>query len=367
MRFLFVTLLCTGVLAAQRTWIVDAAGGAGVHFTDLPPAVAAAADGDTILVRPAVTTYRAPIVTKGLSIVATGLPVMLAGAPLIVRAIAAGRHCTVAGLWLDPLSSWVGIEACVGAVTLRSVSAGPTAGIPMQILHARSVILEACQVESARGAALTVNASAVYCVDCIIRGLDVWQPAVGAVLGVLAADSRLVLAHTAVFGGRLLSTPSQQQPALLAQAGLTVVAGRSTLVGGGPIAVSTLHGTDLILDPRTAVVGSIGAGVRVTAAQLPALSVQPRLSLRYDGVQGDLTAFFVSLSTTPRLGPFGDQWLDLSSALLVEVGVVDSVGGERVIGAASLFSLPGANLTAQVLTLRGGGLLWSTPLRVVTP
>jgi hypothetical protein len=33
------------------TWIVDQANGAGAHFTDIPPAVAAAADGDTILIR----------------------------------------------------------------------------------------------------------------------------------------------------------------------------------------------------------------------------------------------------------------------------------------------------------------------------
>ena len=37
--------------AAQRTWLVDSSGGPGVDFTDLPPAVAAASPGDTILLR----------------------------------------------------------------------------------------------------------------------------------------------------------------------------------------------------------------------------------------------------------------------------------------------------------------------------
>jgi len=37
-------------LAAQTTWIVNAGGGPGVNFTDLPAAVAAASDGDTIIV-----------------------------------------------------------------------------------------------------------------------------------------------------------------------------------------------------------------------------------------------------------------------------------------------------------------------------
>lgn len=367
MRVLFVTLLCTGLLTAQRTWIVDAAGGAGVHFTDLPPAVAAAADGDTILVRPAVVSYRATTVTKGLKLVATGLPVMLDGAPLLVRGIGVGRQCTVAGFWLDPVTSWVGVEACAGVVTLRSLSAGPAAGITMQIRNARSVIVEACQVEGERGAALTVNASSLYCVDCIIRGRDVWPPATGATLGILAADSRLVLAHTAVFGGRVLSTPSYQQPALLAYSGVSVVTGRSTLVGGGPVAVATPYGTDLALDPQTAVVGSIGALVRVVGAQLPALSVRSDRSIRHDGLPGDVAAFFVSLQGAPQLTPFGEQWLDLASAVLVDVGPVGAVFGERTIAAGPLFNLVGANLTAQSLTLRNGGLLWSTPLRVVTP
>ncbi len=44
-----LTALALGLL--PMTWIVDAAAGPGSHFTDLPAAIAAAADGDTILVR----------------------------------------------------------------------------------------------------------------------------------------------------------------------------------------------------------------------------------------------------------------------------------------------------------------------------
>ena len=44
--------LAAGTAVAQRTvWIVDRAGGPGVHFTDIPPAVAAARPGDRIEVR----------------------------------------------------------------------------------------------------------------------------------------------------------------------------------------------------------------------------------------------------------------------------------------------------------------------------
>ncbi len=44
-------LLSLAMLVLPTIWIVDAANGPGTNFTDLPAAVAAAAHGDTILVR----------------------------------------------------------------------------------------------------------------------------------------------------------------------------------------------------------------------------------------------------------------------------------------------------------------------------
>ena len=67
--------ICVAATApAQTTWIVYAGGGPGVHFLDLPSAVAAAADGDTIIVRAGpFNEGAAPFVTsKGLTIVGEG-------------------------------------------------------------------------------------------------------------------------------------------------------------------------------------------------------------------------------------------------------------------------------------------------------
>lgn len=52
---------------AQRTWIVDAANGAGTDFTDLPAAEAAAVPGDTLLVRSG--TYSPFTTSKGLTVI----------------------------------------------------------------------------------------------------------------------------------------------------------------------------------------------------------------------------------------------------------------------------------------------------------
>ncbi|MFQ5505706.1 MAG: hypothetical protein ACE5F1_13050 [Planctomycetota bacterium] len=54
-RKLASTLMAAGLVAGlasgQKTWIVDKSNGPGTHYTDLPPAVAPAAHGDTIIVR----------------------------------------------------------------------------------------------------------------------------------------------------------------------------------------------------------------------------------------------------------------------------------------------------------------------------
>ncbi len=49
--FLVVTALLAGALSAQKTWVVDANGGPGYDFRDLPGAVVAVANGDTVVVR----------------------------------------------------------------------------------------------------------------------------------------------------------------------------------------------------------------------------------------------------------------------------------------------------------------------------
>ena len=63
-------------VAAQRTWIVDAGNGAGADFTDLPPAFAAVADGDRVLVRSG--SYTAGRLDKAVRLVAdAGAVVMM--------------------------------------------------------------------------------------------------------------------------------------------------------------------------------------------------------------------------------------------------------------------------------------------------
>ena len=106
MRGLFGPMVAALVLAAPATasqlWVVDAAAGPGHDFTQLDVAIAAAGEGDTLLVRSG--TYGDTIVfAKSLNIVAApdawapvGEPPVVRGAS--VRGLAAQQHVLLAGL-----------------------------------------------------------------------------------------------------------------------------------------------------------------------------------------------------------------------------------------------------------------------------
>lgn len=122
--------LC-GSLVAQSTWVVDAAGGPGVHFLDLPSAVAAAADGDTILVHAGPLGQGADAFTtsKGLTIVGVGGDVPLYathGLPFVVQNLLPGRSFRMAGF------------TRVGDGELNFVLQGCGGDVHLENLHARS-------------------------------------------------------------------------------------------------------------------------------------------------------------------------------------------------------------------------------------
>jgi len=140
-------LVLTAALPAQQIWKVNCAGGPGVHFTDLPQAVAAAAPGDTVYVyfqtgsctggRP---WYTAPTIDKPLRIVGFNLPGLPPGSgndpgwallhgELVVRGIATGECVTVSNveIGMAPNTSWpppprgILVEDCDGSVLLEDV------------------------------------------------------------------------------------------------------------------------------------------------------------------------------------------------------------------------------------------------------
>ena len=125
-----LTLLSIALLQSQ-VWIVDDAGGPGVDFTDLPQAVAAASQGDVLILRSG--NYSGVLLDRGITIHADqGATVLVAG--LRIESVAAGEHVHVAGLtvpsflWIADCDGKVWIEDCrfepPGASSSLDVEAG---------------------------------------------------------------------------------------------------------------------------------------------------------------------------------------------------------------------------------------------------
>lgn len=131
--------LCVELLRGQTVWRVNVAGGASVDFTDLPPAVAAAQDGDTILcwqslgqTPPGWRGYTAPTINKSICLIGftTYNPTietskaMLDGV-LRIRNIAHGEVCVVANVSLRTLglTTMQGcvVEDCAGSVVIDGI------------------------------------------------------------------------------------------------------------------------------------------------------------------------------------------------------------------------------------------------------
>ncbi|MHC4944921.1 MAG: hypothetical protein ACYTG7_18050 [Planctomycetota bacterium] len=132
---LAITLLFAGA-GISKTWIVDAAGGPGVDFTDIPPAIAAAEAGDLIIVRTGL--YSAFTLDKGLTMTAdTGAnPQVPTGTPIIEK-IAQNKSATLAGFNMDHLL----IQSCQGAVLVDECICIALEASALQVLNCKQVAL----------------------------------------------------------------------------------------------------------------------------------------------------------------------------------------------------------------------------------
>jgi hypothetical protein len=106
------TLVCTSS-AWATTWIVDDNGGAGVQFTDIPPAIAAAQPGDVLLV--AAGNYSAFILDKGLTIIGYSEPSVQGLAEVV--GVQAGQRAALIGLRPTALH----VDGCAGSVVLQDL------------------------------------------------------------------------------------------------------------------------------------------------------------------------------------------------------------------------------------------------------
>lgn len=125
-------------LLAQRTWTVDRSNGPGTDFTDLPPAVAAAAPGDTILVRAG--AYASTTIRKGVRLLGQG---QVQVANLTLDALPSQQEFVAKGLGVTQLTT----QNCVGRLHIESVQVGPLIAFA-RIRNCRAVTIANCTLRA---------------------------------------------------------------------------------------------------------------------------------------------------------------------------------------------------------------------------
>lgn len=169
LRQALLTLVLAAPLAAQRTWVVEQVAGPGVDFTDIPPAVAAAAAGDRIVVRGSTLlapTYSSFVVGKPLDIEATqGASVYF----FRVENLTAGQVARVAGFRCEPrpyyplVDECVLVRNCAGTVLLANLNIWNRTGENQPgfaVRDAAAVAIQGCAA-TGRSAGLTSGGPAL--------------------------------------------------------------------------------------------------------------------------------------------------------------------------------------------------------------
>ncbi|MEZ5963934.1 MAG: hypothetical protein R3F56_08835 [Planctomycetota bacterium] len=335
---------CVASLAAQRTIVVDANRGAGFNFVDIPPAVAVAQDGDTILVRSG-DYASVSLVNKAIALlgqpgarILTAAPFGSAAAVEIVR-LGAGREVTVRGFRAEGAYGEVGefvVEGCAGRVLLEDLDAQTD----VSIANSNGVVMNRCTWGGTAWCRFALNVSMTSCVGRGDTAGGATMPGLGVLGGsVTCADC----SFTGVPGlGGGLFFPGGPGIRLYGST-LQLAGGANNVVTGSPVnggsstpAILGDGQSTLEIDPDIVLVGYNGpaiANVTVQTSQLATLTVQTGsigtvATVGLAGNPGELYVLFFALLGDPLPVPAlgGDLWLDPATITLGATGMLGASG-----------------------------------------
>lgn len=321
------TALAFGVgVSAQRTFVVDANGGG--HFTDLPAAVTAAADGDTLLVR-AGRYSGVTILGKGLRILGD-LGVEVAGAGLrnaafLVEEVPAGSEFVLAGVSAARSAQLLLAYRCDGGVHLSRVAVPAGA--------AESVSFGSCAKGSVHSsdlrASMNVIQSNVVLSQTTVVGTLTSEGTPLPAVGVFAQDgdgSLVAISHCAVTGltGTRIGAPAVFVYSPVASR--LSIAGTGTVMtagGGAHVIVASIRAlvhysaaVTFVPSGSIPVFGGLAQPVLRPLSALRAVAPAPGqgdLTVDFEARPGDLLVAFASLPGVARAAPIHDGgwiWLD---------------------------------------------------------
>ena len=367
MRAISALLCLVATAAAQTTWIVAAAGGG--HFLDIPPAVAAASPGDTLLVRAG--NYTSFVVSKGIRIVGENGAAVTSGsaAAVTIDRVPGGETCVVRGLAAAVFGFPLPVVArdCLGHVHLEDLSLSS----PVHIDRCRQVSLY--EVAAFGAPALRITDSTVLVVACRMT----------AFVSVLARNhaigverSNVTFAHGSAQGGLNYSGVGSGSGIELRSGQLFLSGGASTILSAGDAlvgptlptpAILTLAGS-IVLDPEVVLLprwggAPISGGASVTVRPVPSVSAAVAgqvLTVTTRSVPGHRIYLLAGLTLEPNLSlPFGDLWIS-SFHVLLDAAVVPAAGTHiTTVGLPP--SAPATLFGFQAVDVGPGTLELSTP------
>ena len=191
-RLMIAVFLLTASQGFATTWLV---GGDDGDFLDIPEAIAAASDGDVILVRPG-SSYSSFFLDKAVMVRASSTAVNVSHG-FNIRDIPAGKKAGVSGFRIYFYG--VQIEDCAGDVIIEDVERAFIETGLIDIRNCANVSIQGLQANtfSKEGTALRVTNSKVRVTDFDITGAD----SVGGT-AIRVTDSELTLANGTATGGQ---------------------------------------------------------------------------------------------------------------------------------------------------------------------
>lgn len=372
---------------AQRTWVIDAANGAGTDFTDLPPAVAAATAGDLLSVRQG--TYTGFATNKGLRIVSLQPSTLTwnnGGVQMTVANLPAGETFSMHGFdaprrfpFVATLTSNAGRVVLSALRSLQTCGCGPLHQNPPSFAITDCVQVSLDECVNYGGPAVSSVRSNVVLTNC-----QLGFPAPGDPQGdCLYVEGGEVEVADCVLDGRAGSdVNANPRPAVRMLGGTLRLRGiGSSYVQGGwdiqplqPAPAIDAIGGALVFDPDVPLNPQAGAnialmtqGTQVSQRHLAAAIVRSaaiggtfRVDLRANG--GASAALFLSLPMAPvALPPLGTLWADPATLVLLASGQAGNSGA-----LISTFPLPpalpiGAAIGVQGIADCGTGFELSSP------
>ena len=381
------------LLFLPTIWIVDAQMGAGAHFADLPAAIAAAANGDTILVR-AGTYSGFDLIAKGVTLRGEGATVTRIVSPSgtpAVRIVNATSAVVLSGLRVEGITAVTvvlsGVELLDCEVVGRGSPTATTGGIGLTVGSSALVVASRCTFVGGEagasasasttivaGDAVRVSASASlgngFVADqCWLRGGDALGVG-GQHLGgrALNASGRARLDRCRCRGGD--SSGAGGVAIEVTLGGEARVAGDGTsyvvggLVGGGRAAAIRNVLANAIVHAPVGVVGTFD-GLVQTGPELPRLQVdgvvradgsfeaQQPVQVALDGLVPNGLGFvaFGMPSFLPPQAPFASELLVGGAGSLFLAAPLDAAGRLQFAYTPAAF---GAVLVGVPVHLQGG-------------